>query len=518
MDRSYQVSAACGRLFVTNEHPVGTQSAEIGESARIAQAVKASLDLQIAETRTSIETMRTKLAATEKKLLRLEGEALDAARHIESCQYSLAPIRRLPPETLANIFVCYLDIINDGSSNISVSHVRTGIWMLGHICAHWRAVALSTRLLWSYFVFKCPKDNSNWWRRQPDLQPMVQEFFRRAGNHPVTVDFNCNGSHDDTCSSILQGLLSCSEKWEVATFELSSFFYHRMHSIKNRLPILRELTLTVVDTAGDDPFSDFETFGSCPNLIRLTLALDFWYRGPVRYIHFPWHQLSHYSGPRTYANTDILTLAPTIIKCALGPGQKNNGLVAPGVLIHHLRDLTLLPNIPPDSLKHLGLPALEHLTLEQLSWDHSACRHSLTQLIRRSAAPLSITITGFSFPSEVDGIEMVDLLAAVPTVEHLAISSRRRVHQAWRSRVLSVLRLPSLDSTLPILPILKHLSLTCVTFDERFVDMVESRCVPGASGERLESLTLSDVDAIDGSHLLRLRQFEAQLGLKVIIN
>ncbi|KAJ7138227.1 hypothetical protein C8R44DRAFT_566046, partial [Mycena epipterygia] len=115
----------------TNNPPLGTQLAEIGESVRVAHLLKTSLEMQITETRM--------------KLLRLEREHMHATRHIERCRHPLAPIRRIPTEILSNIFVCYADFVDDGPP---FRDVRKAAWILGHICSYWRAVAISTPAVW----------------------------------------------------------------------------------------------------------------------------------------------------------------------------------------------------------------------------------------------------------------------------------------------------------------------------------------------------------------------------------
>ncbi|KAJ7478893.1 hypothetical protein FB451DRAFT_1240155 [Mycena latifolia] len=115
------------------------------------------------------------ITETRMKLLRLEREALYISRHIERCKLPMAPIRRVPPEILSKIFVSYSDLINDSPS---FSDVRRGVWLLGHVCGHWRAVGLSTSALWSSFFFSCPA-------KIRDPKALATEFLRRSGSHPL---------------------------------------------------------------------------------------------------------------------------------------------------------------------------------------------------------------------------------------------------------------------------------------------------------------------------------------------
>ncbi|KAJ7268224.1 hypothetical protein B0H12DRAFT_972596, partial [Mycena haematopus] len=118
----------------TNVRPSGHQLTKIAESVRIANALKTGLDQQIRETRMT--------------LFRLEHEEMYIARHIERCRFPLAPIRRIPNEILSLIFTCYVDSVKDIESPRHGTNVHQSVWILGHICNHWRAVLLSTHALW----------------------------------------------------------------------------------------------------------------------------------------------------------------------------------------------------------------------------------------------------------------------------------------------------------------------------------------------------------------------------------
>ncbi|KIM76273.1 hypothetical protein PILCRDRAFT_52577, partial [Piloderma croceum F 1598] len=56
----------------------------------------------------------------------------------------VAPIRRLPPEVLLEIFLHY-----NNENNISDFQLNTAPLLLGSMCSRWRAIALSTPRLWT---------------------------------------------------------------------------------------------------------------------------------------------------------------------------------------------------------------------------------------------------------------------------------------------------------------------------------------------------------------------------------
>ncbi|KAJ6535339.1 hypothetical protein DFH09DRAFT_931827, partial [Mycena vulgaris] len=58
---------------------------------------------------------------------------------------SPASIERLPPENLAQIFMFCLP---SGRWASYEPNTEKAPWVLGQVCSHWRAVALSTSGLW----------------------------------------------------------------------------------------------------------------------------------------------------------------------------------------------------------------------------------------------------------------------------------------------------------------------------------------------------------------------------------
>jgi len=74
-------------------------------------------------------------------------------RKLKSRRNTLAPISRLPPEILSNIFMlCVTD--NDG--HFTVTPYRWSWITISHICRHWRNVALECSSLWCHLDFSKP--------------------------------------------------------------------------------------------------------------------------------------------------------------------------------------------------------------------------------------------------------------------------------------------------------------------------------------------------------------------------
>ncbi|KAJ7787204.1 hypothetical protein B0H14DRAFT_2537600 [Mycena olivaceomarginata] len=160
----YPVSLSCDPLFTSNTPPMCEQLEEIRESALVTRTLKCSLEQQI--------------TATRMQLLRLEPEEMYAVHHIERCKFLLAPIRRIPNEILSTIFVCYAEI-----THAPCIDVQRGVWILGHIFRHWRAVVLSTPAVWSSSRYFSMWEDA----RNPSAQ--AEEYLCCSGNLPSPLSF-----------------------------------------------------------------------------------------------------------------------------------------------------------------------------------------------------------------------------------------------------------------------------------------------------------------------------------------
>ncbi|KAJ7303627.1 hypothetical protein DFH08DRAFT_986237 [Mycena albidolilacea] len=224
------------------------QLEEIRESALVARTLKCSLEQQI--------------TATRMQLLRLEREEIHAAHHIERCKFPLAPIRRIPNEILSTIFVCYAEITHAPSTDF-----RRGVWILGHICRHWRVVVLSTPAVWSSFRY-LPSDIARRGRTHG-----IQVLWRRNDVPPQHLEDTLSNV-EDASKDVFDALLTRSPQWKAAKFEIPASIHPEMRTVMDNLPNLARFHLDFQFRRDDSSFHDTEIFRSCPRLVDLTLELS----------------------------------------------------------------------------------------------------------------------------------------------------------------------------------------------------------------------------------------------------
>lgn len=484
------------RLLYNNDPRVDYQVAEITSSLGIARSLKSELASQVTEMRMN--------------LLRLEREELHAARHIERCEFALAPIRRIPTEILGQIFLCYVDLLSDKTVCVDV---KGGVWILGHICSYWRAVALSTPQLWTTCAFYCGTRQLN------DAPALVGAWFERARERPLSIRFRCDAIQfhppppiqvqETTWQAVFAIFLAHCGQWKEAELTAPADLFERMEAARNNLPILQRLDLCI---APYGETSRISTFSVAPRLQDVSFIVV----GPEPpRVLLPWLQLKSYKGTSSPSGVShILSDAPKIVDCTLYEGDDQPPPSDPP-LVHRLRNLHLT-NCGPTP-EFLILPALQSLRFPASDIE---LLPSLERLLQRSmAAPTSLHIDDFTLSSE-----LMTVLAAAPTITDLTMQCDGRqsidVTNGFFDSFMDG------GSIAPLLPALRRLSMQGLAFGESMVRMLEARCPtvdregidenPNKwEGARIESLTIADVHNTHIAHLLRIKQLEAGAGLKL---
>ncbi|KAF8218286.1 hypothetical protein K438DRAFT_1557093, partial [Mycena galopus ATCC 62051] len=119
-------------LLNSNEAPEDSEFTFIRSIVSDADACLARLDDEISK--------------IEGKLQQLKEERALLSGY-QACNRSIiSPLRRIPPEVLAEIFSCTLPSVTE--SLRTKEYMACSPWVLSHISARWRAISLSTPSLW----------------------------------------------------------------------------------------------------------------------------------------------------------------------------------------------------------------------------------------------------------------------------------------------------------------------------------------------------------------------------------
>ncbi|KAF7358720.1 F-box domain-containing protein [Mycena sanguinolenta] len=208
-----------------------------------------------------------KISQLKDELSRLESHrsALDA--YHRDCRSLLAPIRRLPPEILGDIFqLCRSSEPNfSRSSNridCGIAHIaQESMLRVSQVCILWHTIIMGTPSLWNTIslhvsaVWGIPQ------RTQVTIG-LIKVAFERSGTLPLDVRLD-GVRHGD----VLELVASQSARWESAKISCNSSELGYLTAAKGNLPLLRSLEL---DTRGIEA-QDLDFLESVPSLRALTV-------------------------------------------------------------------------------------------------------------------------------------------------------------------------------------------------------------------------------------------------------
>ncbi|RDB19258.1 hypothetical protein Hypma_013702 [Hypsizygus marmoreus] len=337
------------------------------------------------------------------------------------------PIHRIPVELLEEIFFNYLNIHRkksyDWLSGLYVSsECTTNPLVFGHICRHWRIVALSMPRLWASLAICEPK---------PYMVPMARTWLERAANCPLSlymaVNINPTITESVTANTLLSLFISHFRQWKQIDFNLTR------HQQKSRDKVWRSISCS-------------------PDLRRV--SWDSWYMHHKVPNHIRWALLTH-------------------VKMAPGPDS-----LTPDAFLEILRSCQLLvdldldvriPDDPTEYLNRLILPALTSIDITQYSTSSRPGIVYLQDLFSRSSCRLRRVLLA---DSGIEEHQIVHFLCSphVQAVDDLYIRSK-----AITNTTVSFLTSDSTNAQ-RVLPDLKKLSLySCDVTASALSEMIATR-------------------------------------------
>ncbi|KAI5822706.1 hypothetical protein K523DRAFT_421878 [Schizophyllum commune Tattone D] len=171
----------------------------------------------------------------------------------------IAPVWRLPPELLSDIFLHYKALHDDRSA---CAHFMA---RLAHVCFVWREVARDTPALWTHFTSKrCS--------RMPKV--INADLVALSRTAPITVHHDCDDPEDRVLLRLLDQLQPHAARW--GSLKLSGRVRTFAQLPLVALPALREVSLTFYDTwPSVVEFDEVLLFlEDAPRLERLAVSSD----------------------------------------------------------------------------------------------------------------------------------------------------------------------------------------------------------------------------------------------------
>lgn len=366
----------------------------------------------------------------DRELSKLQTTLLDLQRRRQAIQLRvdrnkalLAPIRRLPVEIFQKIFTLCFPFV-------STANIEWLPFKVGHVSAHWRAVASTTSDLWRRVELDLDA--------MPALSPrerlhiylrFVNLAHSQSGTRPVCMSITPQLSVKDLRE--FQGLVTIvrlmasnlSGRWDELSIDLDLF-----NSIKSSdvMALSRLKRLTLSDKLRNTPLCRLPH-----NLPQLTyLKLSGCFTPATRLVNMPWSQLTHFRAQHIH----IIDLHPALDQMSALTHAHLSGIwsygasVTQSLCLLHLRDLTLSDSEATicDIAKLLTAPSLSRFRaivsepLRSVAPQSDSLGQTLRAFIDRSSA--AITHLGLQHISAED---MKDTFEGVPLVESLDISIRQ---------------------------------------------------------------------------------------------
>ncbi|KAJ7483447.1 hypothetical protein FB451DRAFT_106651 [Mycena latifolia] len=383
------------RLLNTNETPLDSDSIFVKPAISNAGLRLVKIDDEIARLRDRLE--------------RLEEERASLSIFHSKNIAILSPLRRMPAEILCEIFSLTLPSLSE-ATDCGRFDVKNSPWVLGHICSHWRAIALSSPSLWSLVVINLKNYHPD------DYDPLLPAsayplvFLETQIQRARTLDlfFSTHPSQSSHAMDLFKLLVANCMRWKRLDATLVPEMLTLMAPLRGHVPLLHRLAIEWHSNSLPESAVDIDCFHEAPSLCALAT-------GPQLSVSFPAHQLTQYELAGT-STTHLLVLkqAVNLVKaCILIDPPELPGFSGEVIDLIHLRQLHVTHTVILDSFR---LPELDSLSYESEADDGPQILVHVRSLFDRSVhAPRRLCAVGFP-----DGETTGEILHAYPSIIEFA--------------------------------------------------------------------------------------------------
>lgn len=337
----------------------------------------------ISELQPSISALDNDIAPLQATLTELRRKRQTLLSHIQEHKSLISAIRRFPAELLGEVFVrCLPERWQKRTFGVNKTPL-----LLTQVCRHWRAIAISTRELWSSFVYE---------RLNPSDVSLTKLWLARGGNCTMNIrisESSVNTRDIWTVHQVLTLLVSHCERWRNLEIHLLLHMASVIAAAKDRLPVLRTLVIHPLEPY-DNGSQVIDTFERAPLLRSFQSNELRFFR-----VNIPWAQLDELTMD---ANIDLAVaiLGQAVNLSHFRLTSRPSFLEAPLSVLHHnqLRSLTLQISSPHSPFSYLTLPALQDICIIQgntySSQSQLICFLSRSKCSLRSFAFHNVPLTG----------------------------------------------------------------------------------------------------------------------------
>ncbi|KAJ7646047.1 hypothetical protein DFH06DRAFT_1300831 [Mycena polygramma] len=407
---------------------------------------------------TELERYDAEIGRLQQRLAVLISDRTKLASYGDGWRSVFSPLRRLPPELLAEIFgMCYPhgeDVISERvSPTDEVDRVaKRYLLQLSQVCSHWHGIVMGTPRLWSTILLDAGLWNSCT-VSSTTLLDLITASLDRGVDYPLTMRVAVDRGDANECF-IFDLLSRHSHRWKCVYLWIDTRSLPLLVSVRGHLPLLASLELYNLGLVEDVPYAD-NIFEVAPNLTDV--ALRNWH---PQLPTLPWQQLRLF----TYGSTAF----PDLNRAQTSPSL---GTVIGYVTCPHLNSLSFRPDSGPP------------FRWNQLCFLEFASRSSL-----------HATLIVLRIDAVIEEHELLQCLAALPLLEDIYLSDSEKHPPLITDNLLQqLIWRPDQPSLVPRLDFLCLKSLLRFN-DDSLRDLITSRILPGRSDyvPSLEIRYLSD--------------------------
>ncbi|KAK0457579.1 uncharacterized protein EV420DRAFT_503167 [Desarmillaria tabescens] len=170
--------------------------------SELLQSGFSSLDVSRASILTDVANLDQELQQIESLYGRIRDRREQILKDLGGCKALLAPIRRLPRETLLHIF---------SLASSDAPHPFDAPWILGEVCSTWRSISRSYPSLWTNIDIS----------RSCSLRPLlfIETYISLSGNLPLHLHIRRHVQ--DVKMDVLTRLASHSGRWSTLDLEIT---------------------------------------------------------------------------------------------------------------------------------------------------------------------------------------------------------------------------------------------------------------------------------------------------------
>jgi hypothetical protein len=357
----------------------------------------------ISAAQSHISQIDDEIARLQKSLENLEHKRDALLAYSKAHIPLVAPVRRLPPEILSEIFIhCVGTNCFDSFTQFSLPRLDNTPLLLGSICSKWRSISLSTPRLWASFSLTI------WPRYLKHDIPLAKTWLARAGACPLSIQLSSRGGDQNSMDQLMQVFLLHCEYWYDVWLSLSPAVMSQLSPAKNRLRRLQKLR---IDGYGHETIDIFECAPQlsyfCPPMSIVPSSAK-----------FPWNQLRYIDTGSSNCDecVEMLRLTPNLEGCAIWPIDLLLQNLPPQVELPRLRSIIIHGN-GPDLLHKLLVPELQKVSVNLPRTGLWIATQQLVSFFSRCSIRI-LSLKSWSHPTPSDN-DMIQILQASPDLVEL---------------------------------------------------------------------------------------------------